>query len=236
MRVPETTVLSRKLAPFKFGEATSSDVKWIRTAPSVPVPGHFSTIRGWTDPFKLLTSEDPTGELIASVLIQSEIAAQFSGALLTSMTGDPIIEGVAGIGDTFMLGQARPHELPPDVEGRVQDMYDHLWHDLGSIRVEWVDDGQAAWIIQLQQEPATSLGTIIVPGTTSREVEFGADNGLGKLRNLLETIEPDTGVVVIGNIGMTSHMADILRRAKIPSRLVRIPPTSDSAFDILNAS
>jgi hypothetical protein len=224
-RVPRTTVLSRTLKPFSFGHVTPTDVSWIRTCPRIPVPGKFSTVRGWTDPFKMLADEDPTAREIASVAIQSEVPPAYSGALLTSIETDPIIEGVAGYGDSLMLGQATPTQLPKTVENRVRELYDLLWHDLGSIRLEWVDDGNDIWVLQLQQETAKSSGTIIVPGNTERFIEFQADEGLEKLRAIVRSVEPNTGVILIGNVGMTSHMADVLRRAEIPSRLVRLPQT-----------
>jgi hypothetical protein len=51
----------------------------------------------------LLAREDPTGEQIASILVQDEVPPEYSGALLTSSGGLPIIEGVVGTGDLLML-------------------------------------------------------------------------------------------------------------------------------------
>jgi hypothetical protein len=227
-RVPRTTVLSRRLKPFTFGQSTPSDISWIRTCPRIPVPGKFSTVRGWTDPFRLLSEEDPTASEVASVAIQNEVPPAYSGALLTSVEGDPIVEGVAGYGDSLMLGRMTPSDLPSSVENRVRELYDLLWHDLGSIRLEWVDDGTDVWVLQLQQEIAKSSGTVIVPGETDRFIEFQADEGLEKLRSIVRSVEPNTGVILVGNVGMTSHMADVLRRAEIPSRLVRLPQVVSS--------
>ena len=106
---------------------------------------------------------------------------------------------------------------------RVRELYDLLWRDLGSIRMEWVDDGTDIWVLQLQQEAAKSSGTVIVPGKAERFIEFRADDGLEKLRDLISNLEPNTGVLLVGNVGMTSHMADVLRRAEVPSRLTRVP-------------
>jgi hypothetical protein len=227
-RVPKTTVLSRSLMPFTFGDNTPSDISWVRTCPRKPIPGKFSTLRGWNDPFKLLADEDPTAVEIASVAIQSEVPPAYSGALLTSTEGDPIVEGVAGYGDSLMLGQKTPTQLPVAVEDRVRKLYDLLWHDLGSIRIEWVDDGNEVWVLQLQQEMAKSSGTVIVSGDAERFIEFEANAGLEELRGFIKSIQPKTGVILIGNVGMTSHMADVLRRAEIPSRLVRLPETLSS--------
>jgi len=221
--VPRTVVLSRVLSPFSFGQQTSSDVKWIRTCPKIPIPGRFSTFRGWVDPFKVLAVEDPQGVEIASVAIQDEVPPQFSGALLSNVEGDPIVEGVAGYGDELMLGKVNPAALPSNVETRVRELYAHLWRDLGSVRLEWVDDGDTVWVLQLQQEQAKSFGTVIVPGEVRQEIEFKANDGLENLRTIIKAVKPDTGILLIGNVGMTSHMADLLRRAGIPSRLLREP-------------
>jgi hypothetical protein len=220
--VPSTCVLSRRLPPFCFGEDTGSDVKWIRTCPRIPRPGRFTTVRGWTDPFKLLASEDPQGTEIPSVLIQNEVKPIYSGALLTGREGEAIIEGVPGYGDALMLGRANPSTLPRDVLYKLKDLHSDLVHGYGSLRLEWVHDGNRVWVVQLQQEPATSSGTIIVEGPVDVEIEFQAAEGLDRLRTLVNSLRGSTkGIRLMGNVGMTSHMADILRRAGIPSRLLR---------------
>ena len=220
--VPRTTVLSRHLAPFSFGQHTGTDVKWIRTCPKIPIPGRFSTVRGWTDPFKLLATEDPGGTEIPSVLVQDEVNPQYSGALLTDMGGEAIIEGIAGRGDALMLGGAPPIALPDALRVRLKQLHDCLWRDFGGIRVEWVFDGEQIWIVQLQQEAAKSAGTVIVDGDFTDEITFKAEDGLEQLRTLTARLRGKmTAIKLVGNIGMTSHMADVLRRTHIPSRLVR---------------
>jgi hypothetical protein len=220
--VPWTTVLSRSLPPFSFGESTGSDVKWIRTCPRIATPGRFTTVRGWTDPFKLIAAEDPDGSAISSVVIQEEVNPKFSGALLTSLDGEPIIEGVAGSGDALMLGGVAPTTLPEPLIAKIKELHHALWSNFGAIRLEWVFDGEQVWIVQLQQEPAKSTGTIIVSGEFTSEVTFRTEEGLDRLRMLAaELQDKSTAIKLIGNIGVTSHMADILRRTNIPSRLVR---------------
>ena len=220
--VPLTKVLSRHLPPFSFGRSTGTDVSWIRTAPRVPTPGHFTTVRGWSDPFKLLAAEDPGGSKISSVLIQDEVHAEYSGALLTDVTGEPIIEGVPGHGDVLMLGGAAPGTLPNALRSRIRDLHSTIRRDFGSIRIEWVFDGEQVWILQLQQEAPKSSGTVIVDGDFSKEITFRAEAGLEELRVLTRELPTTGGAIrLVGNVGMTSHMADILRRANVASRLVR---------------
>ncbi len=221
-QVPRTTVLSRNLLPYSFGKPTGTDVRWIRTSPKIAIPGRFSTIRGWTDPFKLLAAEDPEGTEISSVLIQDEVTPKYSGALLTDVAGEPIIEGVAGRGDALMLGSIAPANLPQPLQTKLKDLHDYLWHDFGGIRLEWVFDGDQLWIVQLQQEAAKSSGTVIVDGDFSSEVTFRAENGLEELRALTTRVQgTSTAIKLVGDVGITSHMADVLRRSSIPSRLLR---------------
>ena len=52
--VPNTTVIPRKIAPFQFGADTGLSEKWFRTCPVTPVPGKFTTHRGWVDPAGVL--------------------------------------------------------------------------------------------------------------------------------------------------------------------------------------
>jgi hypothetical protein len=221
--VPRTHVLCRYVVPFVFGEPTGSDSRWLRTCPRVPTPGKFSTVRGWTDPFVLLSTDDPDSSAISSVIVQDEVSAQYSGGLLTSANGEPIIEGVEGFGDSLMLGKARPTAVPEIVKKKLNLLHDSLCDAFGSIRLEWVYDGARVWVVQLQQEAAKSSGAVIVPGDVEREVDFKAIEGLERLRSLANSLRGSkTGIRLIGNVGITSHMADVLRRAEIPSTLVRI--------------
>jgi hypothetical protein len=218
--VPYTTVISRVLPPFSFGQATGSEVQWMRTAPRTPEPGYFPTYRGWRDPFQMIM-EGGHEERLAAVLVQSEVPAIYSGALITGTDGRPIIEGVAGFGDRLMLGETGPASLPVDVTQLLNGLHNAAQAKLGSIRLEWVFDGKAIWVVQLQQEAALSNGCVIVSGNSIDEVAFDPRQGLDELRRLVADIQQSgCGIRVLGNIGMTSHMADVLRRSRIPSRIV----------------
>lgn len=219
LQVPRSLVLSRNTAPFAFGGPTGSEVKWLRTAPRVPEPGFYPTVRGWTDPFKLLENTEGS-ERVASVIVQDEVHADFSGALITDRDGSPIIEGVDGFGDEFMLGRVGPSQLDGSLIGKLEALHELLFRSVGSVRAEWAFDGDAVWIIQLQQEVAISTGRTIVSGEVESEVEFDISGGLSGLRELVALVAgKSVGIKIIGNVGMTSHIADVLRRYKIPSRI-----------------
>lgn len=218
--VPATTVIPRSLAPFGFGRPTGSAEFWIRTCPREPVPGAFTTSRGWSDPYKLLAREDPSGTHIASILSQEGVPAQFSGALATTATGEVTIQGVPGPGDRFMQGQQAPHSLPREVETAVRKLQDRLYALLGPVTVEWAYDGAIAWVLQLRREVSESRGQIVYPGEPSRWRRFRVERGLEALRDLVDqTTATGVGVVLVGNVGITSHMGETLRRARIPSRI-----------------
>ncbi len=220
LKVPRMTVLCRNVAPFTFGDSTGSDVKWLRTSPRIPEPGFFPTVRGWTDPFTLMQGVAGR-ERLSSIIIQDEVVARFSGALLTDRHQNPIIEGVTGFGDDFMLGRVGPSQLDKHLIKRLEELHDTLVRYVGSIRAEWVFDGERIWVIQLQQEAAVSLGQTIVSGEVESEQEFDVSHGLAGLRQLVDLVEGTTvGIKIIGNVGMTSHIADVLRRHKVPSRIV----------------
>lgn len=220
VRVPRTTVLCRSLRPFTFGDATGADVVWVRTCPSIPEPGMFPTVRGWTDPFRLL-EQVPDRERIASVLVQEEVPARYSGAALMSADGSVIIEGVAGFGDDLMLGRAQPVSLPTIVQEAVASTYSLVTEQIGTVRAEWVYDGAEVWLLQLQPESALSTGATIVPGTPEREIDFRVADGLSGLRELATLLRgKNIGIRLRGRVGVTSHIADVLRRERIPSRIL----------------
>ncbi|MEP7457523.1 hypothetical protein [Phyllobacterium sp. SB3] len=217
--VPRTTVIGRRVAPFSFGRATGLYEVWIRTSPKEQVPGKFTTARGWQDPFALLQNEDPEGTAISSVLSQMSVAAHWSGAAIETQSGGLVVEGVKGTGDRLMVGLADPEPVPDRVLARVREFHDRLREILGATRFEWVFDGQELWIVQLHSGASVSEGDTIVPGDAEAWVEFEVSKGLEALRLLATSLAPDTGITLDRRIGLTSHLADVLRKAGIPARV-----------------
>lgn len=218
LQVPRTTVLCRRVRPFIFGCGSAAEQVWVRTCPKRPEPGLFPTVRGWTDPFRLLATD--SDERLASVIIQEEVPAAFSGAVLTSQSSEPIIEGVPGFGDQFMLGNSEPIDLPSNVVWMLREIHSNLAGVCGSIRMEWAFDGRAVSVLQLQQEEALSTSSVVVQGRVEREVPFRVEQGLEALRSLVDSVkDTNVGIHLIGRVGMTSHIADVLRRSRVPSRM-----------------
>jgi hypothetical protein len=220
LSVPRTTVIARRVAPFVFGRTTRSSERWIRTAPVEQVPGRFTTQHGWTDPFELLRREDPSGDLIAAVLSQDSVDAKYSGAAGLETGGDLVIEGVPGYGDRFMQGIAQPSPLPRNVLADVQSAAARAAEAIRAPRFEWAHDGSRVWILQLHCGALPGRGRDIYPGTPSREHRFDVALGLDELRLLVQRVRgSNDGIVLVGSVGVTSHLGDILRSAKIPSRI-----------------
>ncbi|AUW47195.1 hypothetical protein [Rhizobium leguminosarum] len=217
--VPKTTVIGRRTAPFTFGRETGSSEVWTRTAPTEPQPGLYTTVKGWLDPFTLLTNEDSSGQEIRSVLCQSAVRARFSGAAVTGPRDQVIIEGRRGEGDQFMLGLQFPESLPPFVLENVRATYAVLASRLGPVRFEWVHDGDVVWIVQLHCGATGTMADVIVPGLADNWIEFETSTGLEALRTLLASLPAHHGIVVVGRVGLTSHVADLLRKAKVPAKL-----------------
>src|SRR4051794_31917735 len=191
--------------------------------PSCPrerVLGRFTTHHGWPDPYRLLQEEDPGGDLIASILAQEGVEARYSGALLTGADGEPVIEGVAGAGDRFMLGRQAPEEIPPEIAGSLRDLCRRAAGRLGPVRFEWAHDGARPWIVQLHRGASAGWGRVIFPGEPERFHHLETAQGIDALRGLIARIEgTGEGVVLIGHVGVTSHFGDLLRRARVPSRI-----------------
>jgi len=214
LRVPHTFVVSRSLSPFVFGRPTLTAEPWIRTSPANQTPGLFTTQRGWIDPFKLLHNEDPGHDKIAAVLRQDGVDATYSGAAITQANGELLIEGKSGEGDTFMVGQSKPTELPDYVQA---------FQRLGPVRFEWVHDGNSIWVVQLHKGGSASQGNVIYPGEAKKFHNYYVSKGLEGLRALIEKVKAtNEGVILRGSVGITSHFGDILRKSKIPSRLEKV--------------
>lgn len=221
LRVPRTTVVARRVAPFWFGRPTGTGETWLRTAPAEPVPGLYTTLQGWRDPFQLLDEEDADGSVIASVLSQESVEPWFSGAASSRNRGmTATVEGVRGPGDRFMLGEAPPEPLPANVSAAVREALHVAARHFGDARLEWVHDGDELWIVQMHRGGTISIGNVVYPGTATVEHEFLVSSGIAELRDLADRLAgTGEGVVLVGQVGVTSHFGDVLRRARVPSRI-----------------
>jgi len=171
------------------------------------------------DPFRLLAQEDPDDEVV-SVIAQEGVVATYSGAASVGNNGQTLVEGVAGTGDDFMLGRVPPTRLPHDVAAAVGTLLERARKRLGDVRLEWVFDGADVWVVQLHRGRIESKGRIIFPGTPKVEHDFSIANGLEALRALVDRLTgTGEGVILRGDVGITSHFGDVLRRAKVPSRI-----------------
>jgi hypothetical protein len=216
--VPATTVVPRWLPPFSFGKKPGTGDTWIRTSPIEQEPGRYTTHRGWVDPFNLMVNEDPEGTKIASVLAQEGVNAIYSGSLIVDRNGGLVIEGTSGFGEDFMLGRSIG-DLPKLVEQSVIELYHRAESYLGPVRFEWVYDGDIAWILQLHKGVTSSLGNTIVPGEAVCFHRFHVVEGIEALRKLISEVKPHEGIILVGHVGITSHLGDLLRRNSIPSRI-----------------
>jgi hypothetical protein len=221
--VPATTVVGRRVAPFRFGRPTGGGEPWLRTCPAEPAPGRFPTRRGWRDPFALLAEEGPAGAEVVAVLAQEGVSARWSGAAVPGDGGGLLVEGVAGFGDEFMLARAAPARLPEPVVDDVRRVGARAAAALGPVRFEWAHDGDQAWVLQLHLAGVAASATTIHPGTASRWHRFDPALGLERLRELIASVGQGEGIEVAGDIGVTSHAGDLLRRAAVPSRLAGSP-------------
>lgn len=220
--VPRTRVFSRSVAPFEFGSPTRTGETWIRTAPVDRTPGKYSTQRGWRDPFVLLHEEDPTGKHIASVLAQDGVDARYSGAAMAREGSvHPIVEGVAGYGDEFMLGQLGPECIPATIVCDVEDAFRSLTEALGTVSCEWVHDGASVWIVQVHRaHEAASEGVVVSGEPKSGWLVFEEGQTLEDLKRLVDEAHVlQKGILLKARVGLTSHVGDVLRRAKIPARM-----------------
>jgi len=165
-----------------------------------------------------MAEEDPEGKKIASVLAQEGINAKYSGSLIVDREGGLIIQGVEGYGDNFMLGRAID-DMPDNIQESVRELYQRAANLLGPVRFEWVHDREMAWLVQMHQGATASLGATIFPGEASLYHRFDVKKGVDALRDLIGRTGSNEGIVLVGRVGITSHLGDLLRKARIPSRI-----------------
>jgi hypothetical protein len=119
-----------------------------------------------------------------------------------------------------MLGKSAPELLPSAVVEHVRTAHRRLEDALGPVRFEWVHDGNEVWIVQLHLGATRSTANVLVPGDAEDWVRFDARNGLEGLRAALRGLPAGTGLLLVGNVGLTSHIADVVRKAGKPARIV----------------
>ncbi len=129
-----------------------------------------------------------------------------------------------GSGDKFMMGEARPERVPKKVVNDLTKQFNEAFTTVGPVEMEWVYDGFSVWIVQLhkQKDSVTSEKNIIYPGNPKSFVKFKTSLGLEKLRELISGTDPTSkGIILVGDVGITSHFGDLLRNSKIPSKIDR---------------
>lgn len=121
-----------------------------------------------------------------------------------------------------MVGEQGVSALPDYVQSAVTDVYKNASGRLGPVRFEWVYDGTQVWVVQLHRGESISAGETIVPGDESTAyIPYQTETGIDGLRALIANHLPGTGITLVGNVGISSHMGDLLRKANIPSRIQR---------------
>jgi len=100
---------------------------------------------------------------------------------------------------------------------------------LGNVSIEWVYDGEKAWIVQINQLKHETTCNIddeaitIVKGTPISYEKAYVRDGLDSLREKIKYLkDKGLGIELIGSVGVTSHFGDLLRLADIPSVLKRL--------------
>jgi hypothetical protein len=226
LRIPRTTVVAKHVAPFSFGKSTGTGEFWYRTCPSIRYPGKYLTTFGWTDPFAAVPREEAQNcddahfHPVASVISQESVPFEYSGSLVPNSMDEIILEGVRGAGDEVMVGRTGPQPLPDEVEQKVSELYrGAVLPLLGPCELEWVFDGKNVWIVQIHP---------VADFKTKRDVDdkdwipFEVAKGLEALRQFLLRFRAGRkGIVLLGDVGYTSHFGDLLREAGIPFRIVK---------------
>jgi hypothetical protein len=224
--VPFTTVINRTIAPFSFGQHTGLHETYLRPCPSISEPGKYTTYAGWHDPFTLIMQEDTAAPdyHIPAIVSQEAVEAVYSGRLIPHADGTPFIQGVQGSGGQFMVGEKAPEEiLPGSVISAVNDLYDNACQHFGPVDLEWVYDGHIAWLLQIHKGQTVAMSkesNVVVPGDVESYIRFDISRGLEELRTIVRDIQQDrVGIILEGDVGITSHFGDILRAASIPSKI-----------------
>ena len=73
-----------------------------------------------------------------------------------------------------------------------------------------------------------------MPGEATEWATFKTELGLEAMRQFLSGLAPNVGLLLEGEVGLTSHVADLARKAGRPTRVVHRKSTTPQAmlFDL----
>jgi hypothetical protein len=153
-------------------------------APPGTGAGQIHHHQGLAYPFRLLNAEDPTGEAISAVLSQAAVPASFAGAAITDAHGEVVVEGAAGEGDRFMLGQkVRRNACRGTSWTTSKRSIAGRRNGSGRCGSNGSTTAKRVWIVQLHKGATDSAASTLVPGEAERWETFDESSGLEELRS-----------------------------------------------------
>jgi hypothetical protein len=228
--VPRTLNFNPRLFPFSFGQSTGTGRVFTRPCPEEKEPGYYPSAEGWHNPYDVLAGHilqpialrsDPSPAPLASIIIQEAVAAQYSGRALFRAADDIEIQGVAGEGGNFMLGEQKQEKLPKKIIQAVQMTYEYAHHIVGPAGIEWVFDGNTVWVVQLNF--ADSQNRQVVFDKNIEWVEFHFSKGMLEdfRRKVMELRGTGKGILIIGDVSPLSHLGEIAENQSVPVLFTR---------------
>lgn len=118
-----------------------------------------------------------------------------------------------------MTGDKFFEDLPAFVHEDIEKTYNHLSKQLGPVGFEWVHDGSDVWVVQLHHGAVSSSDSILFPGEPNTWIKFNINEGLEALRKKISKMRHGQGLILDKNVGLTSHIAELIRNAEIPARV-----------------
>jgi hypothetical protein len=158
---------------------------------------------------------------LASIIIQEAVLAEYSGRALFRSIDDIEIQGVAGEGGAFMLGEKKNENLPQKLIKAVRETYEHTHHVVGPSGIEWVFDGNNVWVVQLNITDSSIQQAILDKNIEWVEFHF-AKGKLEEFRQkVMEFRGSDKGIIIIGDVSPLSHLGEIAENQGVPVQFIR---------------
>ena len=115
-----------------------------------------------------------------------------------------------------MLGEQKHENLPKKLVQAVRETYEHAHQVVGPAGIEWVFDGSAVWVVQLNIADSQQQKVTIDENIEWEKFQFSKGKLEDFRRRVMELRGTGKGIIIIGDVSPLSHLGEIAENQGVP--------------------